>query len=64
MTQHPKFLKPGDVADFPKRRIDGGESRSDELIAFEIAHQIQGARTKLARQLDQSMRIDGANIGR
>ena len=58
VPQYPVFCKPGDVADFPKRRIDDGKARADQLVLIEIDNEIQGAGAEFAHDWDQ---IAGTN---
>ena len=58
LAQYPVFCKPGDVADFPKRRIDDGEARADQLLVVEISDEIESAGAKFAHDWDQ---IAGTN---
>jgi hypothetical protein len=58
LVQYPVFCKPGDVADFPKRRIDDGEARANQLLIVEINDEIEGAGAKFAHDWNQ---VTGSN---
>ena len=58
VAQYPVFCEPGDVSDLPKRRIDDGEARADQLLRVEISDEIEGAGAEFAHDWDQ---IAGTN---
>ena len=61
LAQYPVFCKPGDVSDLPKRWIDDGEARTDQLLVVEISDEIKGAGAEFAHDWDQ---IAGGNGGK
>ena len=50
MTQHPVFLKIGNVSDLPQKGIDRAQYRNTKLIVREIAYEIERARSSINNQ--------------
>ena len=52
VAQNPKLRKPGDVPDFPERRIDGRQAWADHLLVVEINDEIERTPAKFPDDLD------------
>ena len=53
MAQNPEFLKPRDVSDLPPKRIDYAQTRPHQLLAGQVADQLERSLAGLAQGLDQ-----------
>ena len=47
VAENPKLRKPGDVTDFPERRIDGRQTWADHLLVVEINDEIERTRREI-----------------
>jgi len=61
-AQAPALLEPADVPDLPQRRIDDGEHRSEQPLAFEVLRHAQRARARLEQLAFEGSRIDGHRV--
>src|SRR5256714_10170019 len=53
MSEHPVFLKPRHVPDFPKQGVNDLQARSDHLFVVQIGNQRDGAPPRLAQRIDK-----------
>src|SRR5262245_28815431 len=59
VAQSPKFLSPGDVTDFPQRRIDDRDARTNHLAFVEVGDESQCASAEFTHGGDQLTRAHG-----
>jgi hypothetical protein len=52
VAQNPKLRKPGDVPDFPERRIDGRQAWAEHLLVVEINDEIERTPAKFPHDRD------------
>src|SRR5262245_3496727 len=66
MTQHPGFLKPGQVSDFPEQGVDDREPGPEEGVSFQVGHDLEraGPRVeKIPAKLSRGDTIRGGIVG-